>query len=343
MFRSILSGWAAAALLSALLLFGAPGTARADFIWGANGHPLVSYSGISIEAQLDLLQSLGMRSYRVDTYRPDQLERLRKIVEAGKTRGIEILPVLIPQVDLQKQTTDELYAKGYELAHHFISALKDQVSVWELGNETEIFSLIRPCEMRDDGTKYPCQWGIAGGVGVLDYYGPRYVKVLALLRGLSEGARAASPTVRRAIGTAGWGHLGFFERIQKDGVGWEITVWHLYEGDPEESFKVLARYGRPIWITEFNHPLGSQKSEREQAVGLKMAMLRLRQMAKTYNIEAAHIYELLDEPYWQPSYEAYMGLVNLRANPPKGWAVDRPKAAYHAVKEVIADKTGELR
>ncbi|MGU3496010.1 glycosyl hydrolase [Xanthobacteraceae bacterium A53D] len=328
----------AAGILAGLLL-GGPWPARAaDLIWGATGHPLVSYSGVSIETQLDLVHSLGMGSYRVDVYRPGELERLSKIVEAGKLRGVEILPVLIPLVDYAQQSEAELYAAGYDLAHLYVSALGTQVAVWELGNEAEIYALIRPCEMRDDGTKYPCEWGIAGGVGVLDYYGPRYVKVAAMLRGLSEGARAANPTVRRAMGTAGWGHLGFFERIKADGIAWDITVWHMYGGDPEKALKVLAKYGKPIWITELNHPLGSQKGEQAQADGLKEQMIRLRQLQEPYGIEAAHIYELLDEPYWEPSYEAYMGLVNLRRNPPDGWAVDKKKPAYFAVKEVIADK-----
>lgn len=332
-----------ALLLAGALLPCGPGTAKADVIWGANGHPLVSYSGVSIETQLDLLLALGMRSYRVDVYRPDQLERLRKIIQAGKMRGIEILPVLIPQVDFAKQSEAELHAAGYDFAHLYVSAFKKQVAVWELGNETEIHALIRPCEMRDDGTKYPCEWGIAGGVGVLDYYGPRYVKVAALLRGLSEGARAASPTVRRAIGTAGWGHLGFFERIKNDGIAWEITVWHMYGGDPEGAFKVLAKLGKPIWVTEFNHPLGSQKGEAEQAAGLKALMVRLRALSAPYGIEAAHVYELLDEPYWAPDYEAFMGLVRLRANPPEGWAVAGPKPAFRAVKEVIAGRKAARR
>ena len=66
--------------------------------------------------------------------------------------------------------------------------------------------------MQDDGKQYDCAWGPAGGVGPLEYYGPRWQKVSAVLKGLSEGAAAADPAVLKAMGTAGWGHLGAFER-----------------------------------------------------------------------------------------------------------------------------------
>ena len=48
--------------------------------------------------------------------------------------------------------------------------------------------------------------GFAGGVGPLDYFGPRWEKVSAALDGLSRGIKSVDPTARRAIGTAGWGH-----------------------------------------------------------------------------------------------------------------------------------------
>ncbi|MEP9379958.1 glycosyl hydrolase [Aquabacter sp. CN5-332] len=322
--------------LLACVTFGHAAPARADLMWGINGHPVVSYPGVSIETQLDLVKDLGMKSYRVDLYSTDQMDALAKLIAAGKARGVEILPILIPHLDLEKLSEDEIHKQAYAMAETFVARFKDDVSVWELGNEMEIFALIHPCEMRDDGTQYPCEWGMPGGVGPLDYYGPRYVKVAAALRGLTEGARAASPTVRRAIGTAGWGHLGIFERLDNDGIQWEITVWHMYGEDPEEPFKTLVEYGKPIWVTEFNHPNGSQKSEKEQAEGLRRTMLRLRELSGPYKVEAAHIYELLDETYWAPNFEAYMGLVRLDARPQGGWMLGKTKPAYSAVKKTIS-------
>jgi hypothetical protein len=123
--------------------------------------------------------------------------------------------------------------------------------------------------------------------------------------------------------------------MQQDGIRWDISVWHLYGDDPEWAFKTLAEFKRPIWVTEFNNPYGSQRSEQQQAEGLAQAMTRLRSLQRRYDIEAAHIYELMDEPYWAPSFEAFMGLVRLVREGEQGWTAGNPKPAYHAVKQLI--------
>lgn len=310
--------------------------ALAQIDWGVNGHPIAAYSGVTIDEQLDLVQQLGMRSYRVDVSAIEQMDRLGALIEAGQKRGIAILPVLILPIKFDQQDTTELYKSAFALASAFARRFKASVDVWELGNELENYALIRPCEMRDDGTQYPCEWGIAGGVGPLDYFGPRYRKVAAALRGLSDGIKAESPTARRAIGTAGWGHLGFFDRLHQDGVAWDISVWHMYGDDPEPAFKHLATFGKPIWVTEFNFPHGSKDGAPEQASGLTHWMARLEALSGPYKVEAAHIYELFDEPYWAPSYEASMGLYGLAPRPGGGWMPSSPKPAFPAVQEFIA-------
>ena len=158
-------------------------------------------------------------------------------------------------------------------------------------------------------------------------------------QGLTEGAHAADPNVRRAIGTAGWGHVAAFERMKADGISWEISVWHMYGEDPEWAFKKLAEYGKPIWVTEFNNPYGSQKGGDEQSKGLLHAMSRLGELQTAYKVEAAHIYELMDEPYWGEHYEAFMGLVGMKRNADGQWAMGARKPAFAAVRDYI-ERTG---
>ncbi|MFZ1102880.1 MAG: DUF4214 domain-containing protein, partial [Hyphomicrobiaceae bacterium] len=310
-----------------------------DLIWGANGHPLMSYPGTTYEQQLDYLKALGMTSYRVDISRLDQADRLARLVRLAKARGIEILPVITPALGLDKLGADELYAKAHALATSLVARFKGDIRVWELGNELETYAIIKACEMRDDGVQYNCAWGPAGGVGPLEYYGPRWRKVSAVLKGLSDGTTAVDPAIRKAMGTAGWGHLGAFARMKQDGIRWDISVWHMYGSDPEWAFKTLASFKRPIWVTEFNHPGGGQRSAAAQADGLVRAMTRLRQLQHTYNVEAAHVYELMDETYWAPSLEASMGLVPLVKDAKGGWAPGEPKPAFAAVKRMIAGPT----
>lgn len=304
--------------------------------WGVNGHPLTAYPGIGFEEQIGLVAGMGADSYRVNISDVGQAPVLARVVAAGKARGVTILPVLTPGVDLEGAGAEELYWTARNFAITLAAKFGRDIPVWELGNELETYAIVQPCETLDDGTPYPCDWGAAGGVGPLDYHGSRWEKVSALLRGMSEGIAAVDPELRRAIGSAGWGHVGMFERLSADGVPWDISVWHIYGEDPEWAFEHLARYKRPIWVTEVNHPLGSQDGEAAQAEGLRRIMTRLGELSERFGVEAAHIYQLLDEPYWAPSFEAVMGLVPLAPTAEGGWRVLAPKPAYSVARDIIA-------
>ena len=310
--------------------------------WGVNGHPLVSYPGVPLQSQIDLIVDAGLKSYRVNIESLNSADTLGQLIALGKTQGVTIIPALTPKVDMDLMTEQELRKASHDFAKALVSRFKDDIPVWELGNEMENYAIIKPCEVRDNGEQYGCQFGAPGGVDALDYYGPRWAKVVAVLKGLSDGAREADPKARRAMGTAGWGHIAPFERMKKDGVEWDISVWHMYGQDPEWAFKILATYGRPIWVTEINHPNGSMKSEAEQAEGLRRWMRRIDELAPAYRVEAAHLYELLDEPYWAPSYEAYMGLVTLRPSGDGKWRTGKAKLAYFAVREMLTGRPPNL-
>ena len=308
-----------------------------SFLWGVSGHPLVSYPGVPAQAQIDLVADLGLGSYRVDVTNLDQIGRLAELVAKAKARDVQILPILLPPVDLKSMSQDELYKTSYGFAQAFVTRFSGDIRAWELGNELENFAIIQPCEIRDDGSRYPCSWGPAGGVGPDEYVGARIRKVTAVLRGLSDAVHAVDPKARRAVGTAGWGHTGAFDRYRDEGVNWEISVWHHYGGNPEWAFKLLAKFGKPIWVTELNHPLGSNNGGEEgQAKGLEDAMAMLLKLAPVYNVEAAFVYELLDEAYWAPNFEAYMGLVQLQRDADGDWTLGNRKIAYQTVRRVIA-------
>ncbi|MCX8279964.1 glycosyl hydrolase [Phyllobacterium sp. 0TCS1.6C] len=324
--------------IGTLLLAALPGRAalaEERMMWGINGHPLASYHGVTLTFQVETMAALGVKSYRVDLQTPEQLPKLEMLVNAAARKGISILPVLTPVVDLKSASKEDIFTVSKRLAMQAAAQLGDKVSVWELGNELESFAIIQPCEMRDDGTQYPCEWGPAGGLYPLDYYGPRWEKVAAVMRGLIAGMKAAGGEYKIAMGTAGWGHIGAFERMKQDKIEWDISVWHAYGEDPEWAFKALAAYGKPIWVTEFNHPKGSVEGEQAQAEGLKKAMARLQELSKFYPVQAAHIYELMDETYWAPDFEAFMGLVKLDPDGKGGWRPGALKPAFKTVQEFI--------
>jgi Domain of unknown function (DUF4214) len=326
MLRGLASGLAALFATQAL---------AGDLVWGVSGHPFAAYPDISYADQLDLVKALGTTVYRVDISSADQVPLLQDLVDLASERGITILPVLTPGLDLDNESPESLRDKAEAFARALAAPLHDAIPVWELGNEMENYALIEPCEKRDDGSTYPCEWGTAGGVEPLDYYGPRWAKVSAVLHGLADGIVSVDPTLRKAIGTAGWGHIGAFRRMHDDGIPWDISVWHMYGQDPEWALQLLDDYDRPIWVTEFNHPLGSSDGEDAQARGLAQTARRLSELSVRYSLEGAFVYELLDEPYWQPSFEAEMGLVSVEAEPDGKWTLGPPKPAFREVRKAI--------
>jgi len=330
-----------AAVVFASWVLVSPGFAQqssTEPMWGVNGHPFNSYPGVSFTEQLDAVKGLGLRSYRVNISTLDEADKMATLVSLAKERGIGILPVVTPLFDLDLESTAALYDKSFQLANALVARFKPDIRVWELGNEMENYAIITACEMQDDGIQYNCGWGPAAGTEPSHYFTPRWQKVSAVLRGLSDGASAADPAVRKAMGTAGWGHLGAFKRMRDDGVRWDISVWHHYEGDPEPAFRFLLAFDKPIWVTEFNNSGGSLDGQQRQAEGLEKMMVLLRRYAPKYRIEAAHIYELFDEPYWAPGYESVMGLIELQKKKDDGWSPGKPKAA-HAV--VLKETSGE--
>ena len=313
-----------------------PTKVRADLMWGVNGHPFTAYPGISLADQLEAVVALGAKAYRVNVSDLSQLEQLGALVQLAKRHKLQILPVMTPRLDLDSATTAELYRDSYHFANAAVARLRQDVRVWELGNEMENYAIITACEMQDDGIQYNCAWGPAGGGEPSHYFTPRWQKVSAVLRGLSDGTAAADPGAQRAMGTAGWGHLGAFKRMRDDGIRWDISVWHYYEGDPEPAFRFLLGFGKPIWVTEFNHSGGSIENELEQANGLEQMIKLLRKYEVKYRIEAAFIYELFDEPYWGSGFKSVMGLFKLHPGRDGRWVVGKPKLAHRIVQRLLS-------
>jgi hypothetical protein len=313
----------------------APPAAAADIIWGVNGHPFTAYPGLSLNEQLDALLKLGATHYRVNLKPDGSMPDLDRLLAAAEARGLTILPIVSADVLLNKDDAKTMYRRARDIGLRLAKRYAGRIKVWELGNELENYAILQPCEMRDDGTQYPCAWGAAGGMGPLDYFGARWKKVSAILRGLSDGVHAGDPTALRAIGTAGWGHSGAFDRLAADAVGWDISVWHQYERGQDLQLAHVASFGKPIWITEFNHPNGSRDGEDLQARGVAAMMQDYRDRQARYRIEAAFIYELFDEPYWD-GYEASMGLVRQAKNDRGVWRPAKQKPAFDAMRDMIA-------
>lgn len=306
-------------------------------VLGVNGHPLVSYPDIAFETQIDLVRRMGATAYRVDVTSDEAgaQDRFARLLDVAEARGVALLPVLIPPLSLDGATPEALRARAFAFASAYVGRFGARIATWELGNELENYAILRPCDRRADGSTYPCDWGPASGDHPSHYQPERWAKVSATLRGLSDGARAADPAARRAIGTAGWGHFGAFDLLARDGVAWDVSVWHVYvERGLDAALARLARHGKPIWITEFNGERGSAVGLDTQAERLGALSRRILELAKQNRVEAAFVYELLDERYWTGD-ESVMGLWTLEKGDDGRWRVGDAKPALAALRRAF--------
>lgn len=269
--------------------------------FGVNGHPLSpgSYDDISLEQQISLLKTLGLRTYRVNI-NPSHFERFPKLdqlITLAQREDIRILPVVVLP---PKQYSDEntAYSEAKKAVYKLVKQFGDRVDVWELGNEYDLY----------------CVKSNANGASPDDYDPAKYAVVRGLIRGMLEGLREGSPSSRSIIQTTQHTRTsldsGFLERLIQDGIRFDITGYHYYSrdggvptgSDGRNSLKVLHdMFHKPIWITEFDESalspkLGPNSNPKEQGRALTAAMNEIAADADRYAVVGADIYELLDQP-----------------------------------------------
>jgi hypothetical protein len=315
----------------------APGADNGAFkgiMWGVNGHPGRAGNSTYADpaAQMKLVHSLGMKHYRADFYNADetQFSRLQKLLDAAKPYGIVVTPILIQNAGT---TEPDSYTRGYNLAKGYAQRFPD-ILVFEIGNEENN-------ELRDgfqDGS-LPSVWTALEG----------YPNIRGRLRGQLEGLKAGNPKVLSAFGDAGGCNYGFMQALHADGLRWDITVFHPYDfwGDIENRgstgvhcqggdnmLQKHADFGKPIWLTEFNWtPSVNDADKTGEGKGLVSMMTKFNSLAKKYNIQAADIYELVDEPDLQDAERFFGVFGDGGAETPAAEAVraylkDHPSAVY---------------
>src|SRR4029077_19659476 len=157
---------------------------RDELNFGINGHPFdeqtPAYSnstGVDFATQISLVQNAGLKWYRVNISTPSsggdfsQMDSLLSLAQAG---GIQLLPVIVPVVNLGTDTLAELYSESYSGAFNIVSRYRTSIHVWELWNEADVYSI--------KGPAYE-------GVSVGDYDPTRLAVSEAVLHGLADGAR----------------------------------------------------------------------------------------------------------------------------------------------------------
>lgn len=310
-----------------------------SFQLGVNGHPFeqAAYNptGINIQTQMDLVQKLNAKWYRVGLNSFDQT------LAAAKLKGIQLLPLIsYAPGTLATDTDEQVQANAYTYAFNTVSKYKNDIHIWELTNEQDIQALLKmgdptPKEYLSNGCNLSGIWncGATGGINIYDYNNTRYSRIKALLLGLSQGIHDADPTAKRMINFGGWTHIGFVQRIEDDHIPYEILSIHWYSGQGEMTcpgeqfpcpskpkyFNVIEKVqqitgNKPMWMTETNY-IYNMSSLSEQADGqssyLQTVLSRYLSDPKKYPFEVVFVYELLDEPAFEPSTEAHYGLYSV--------------------------------
>ncbi|MBV8186251.1 MAG: M10 family metallopeptidase C-terminal domain-containing protein [Alphaproteobacteria bacterium] len=294
-------------------------TSTTDFTWGVNAHDR-SWNMLSTSQELDVAQSMGLKSLRVDIYdaSASTMSWLSSLVTEASSRGMTIMPVILPDMSV---ITDE--SSGYAWGQQVGSALAAAFPhlTWEAGNELDEFAI-------NDGTT---------GQSASDYDDGRYGMALGAIKGLTDGIHQADSTAQVAVGITGL-HFAFLQRLASDGASWDITSEHYYIGHgdtqiPQELEGVIsqvAQFNKPILMTEFNQVDGSMLSATEEANTLVAMMSTMQGLAAKYHVIGGYIYELLDEPSLAGG-EAHYGLANQTGTlNPAGLAVQQYLASLAA-------------
>jgi hypothetical protein len=319
---------------------------------GINGHPIAqpAYSdtdGVSFDDQLTLVHNAGAQWYRFDVGAPSvggDFTKMDALLNKAQAHGLRLLPIIFATVDPAHDSPSTIYTKSYDGAFKIVSHYKSSIHVWELSNEEDVYS-------------------IAGSNGdqITDYDSHKYAIAAARLRGLAEGVRAADGGALRIINFGGWLHTGFFQRLEDDGIPYDIAGFHWYQEMGEITcpaqalpcpatpryFNVVRHvqnitHGKPIWMTETNYsPLPTNTvamniSRKEKY--LTAVLQTYLNSPAVYPFQTVMVYELLDEPNLAGGgvTQTQMGMYSVTSPPGRKYALGSPKPEYQVLRSLFA-------
>lgn len=280
-----------------------------DIIWGAVGHSInhvkdrgYPYRVISRNQQLKFIREMAGTAYRTSCGAEDceELISLTDRFHMVFLRSLELPPN-------EAYSEEANYTMALNYAYQEAKQYKGRIKYYEAGNELDNWTgIVKPYI----------------GFGPLVHRQDRYPLARGYLRGLVDGVRAGDPDAKILINSTGWCHFGFMQSLWNDGLRWDITAVHWYEqfGDLESGcrgtnpIQMYASFGKPIWITEFNSTIGIKNDDQQHAAKwVKEFIRRLRELSSKYEIQAAFIYELLDEPE-KKGLERKFGIIDVDEN-----------------------------
>ncbi len=292
--------------------------------FGLNGHPFGTgvYPPSAYPQIFQVMRANGLKRMRVSVglaYDTDPFiaGSLRALVDAAKTYGVQIEPVLQVPFTWGDRTDHgaypagdaaALYQQGYNRVLNFVQQFTD-IPDWELENEVNLL-------VTDSGGT-PL---FGKGMTAAEFNVPLMQDWASVLRGMSDGIDRINATkgtrLRRIVGTTS-SMFGYIDFMVGQGVKVDVLGYHYYEhagvdptaywlanGSTFDLFAKLGSYNRPVDVNEVNcaeiYDTAFVNASTSTSMGIcngnLSTILRTFSTQTKADVEWLLVYEMLDEP-----------------------------------------------
>lgn len=291
---------------------------RNHFSWGVNGHnkSYPVYPASQLGSQIQKAKDLGISGYRINVA-PDITDNgydwtyMDQVVDTAFNQGLKLYAVLYSGLT---PTAGQLQQYGQAIAERY----RGKIAYYQLGNERDIYCFISP----NDGTS-PSH-----------YDAVKYNDTKSKITALGTGIITGDPYARRVINIGG-NHTGFLERLQADGVQWEVNAIDWY-GDASSliaTLSVMQNYVQnEILIAEGNIHYGTYTATEQEQADYLTATANQVYYGAPAKVNGYYVYELLDESNLTGPEGDY-GLVRY-----SNGTIGAEKQAFGAFRNVIQRK-----
>ncbi len=305
---------------------------KEPFLWGVTMQPagLGRYIAEIWAMQVQVAKNLGVPYVRLswDYTNPAKFDYHDEVIKALEAQGIKIYLGFNPSIPLKnvKASYNDGLAWGYRIANYY----KGKIKYYQLGNEQSIGAL--------KGSEY-------SGENISDYDEINYQLAKEWLRGASDGIKRGDPSAYRVI-TGLWLGTGFFERLERDKIDYDIIGWDWFSDMGDISSKKMAdgtflidklkSFNKPIFLAEINvRPEGENgqngPNEKNQADFLS----KNADWAVSANLRGFIVYQLFDNPNNPLGYTDFYGIVETEKSPSGSVVPGEARPAFYTYKDII--------
>lgn len=302
------------------------------FMWGATMRPnaLGKYSDEIWVKQLKVAAELGISWARIGYDHNVDLSFHDNLFSFLTKKSINVYLVVEPQGDFEK--VKDPYKDGLEKCSPIATHFKDQIKYYQVMNEAGSNAI---------------KSGGYSGENKSDYDNEKYQRTRDWIKGCSEGIKKSDPNTYRVV-TSQWLQTAFLEKLEEDGIDYDIIGWDWFSdmgfmGDKKLAdgtllIDKLKSFGKPIIIAEANQRPEGENGQEGQPFTLQAEFIkRMANWAYDNELKGFYVLELLDVPNSGKGYTDYYGLVRVKKSPTGAYIPGEPRPAFDAYKEIIAN------